>query len=54
MGMKGVFEMEAPEVEFLQYLIQRYLKAYGLDPAKMTVEELLHNISVNLTPIGGG
>ncbi|MEJ5186843.1 MAG: hypothetical protein WHT46_07170 [Candidatus Geothermincolales bacterium] len=46
--------METPEVEFLQYLIQRYLRAYGLDPAHITVEELLNNITMNLTPIGGG
>lgn len=52
--MKGVFEVETPEVEFLQYLLQRYLRAYGLDPSQMSVEELLHNISLNLTPIGGG
>jgi hypothetical protein len=52
--MKGGCNMENPEVEFLQYLLNRYIKSYGLDPSSLTVAELLDNINLNLTPIGGG
>lgn len=53
-NMKGGCNMENPEVEFLQYLLNRYIKSYGLDPSSLTVAELLDNINLNLTPIGGG
>ncbi|MDY6796162.1 MAG: hypothetical protein SWK76_12935 [Actinomycetota bacterium] len=46
--------METPEVEFLQYLITRYIKNNDLNPEQVTVAELLENININLTPIGGG
>lgn len=46
--------METPEMEFLLYLLTRYLKNNAIDPAKATVAELLKSINVNLTPIGGG
>lgn len=46
--------METPEIEFLLYLLNRYIKNNDLDAAKITVEELLENINVNLTPVGGG
>ncbi|MDD3719343.1 MAG: hypothetical protein PHP28_11850 [Actinomycetota bacterium] len=46
--------METPEIEFLLYLLTRYLKNNLIDPESTTVAELLGNINVNLTPIGGG
>lgn len=46
--------METPEIEFLLYLLTRYLNNYELNPAQITVDELMENINVNLTPIGGG
>ncbi len=46
--------METPEIEFLLYLLTRYIKNNGLEPAEISVAELLENIHVNLTPIGGG
>jgi hypothetical protein len=46
--------METPEIEFLLYLLNRYIKNNGLDASQATVAELLENINMNLTPIGGG
>ncbi len=46
--------METPELEFLLYMLTRYIKNYELKPANITVAELIENINVNLTPVGGG
>jgi hypothetical protein len=46
--------METPEMEFLLYLLNRYLKNNELDMSQVTVAELIENINMNLTPIGGG
>jgi hypothetical protein len=46
--------METPEVEFLLYLLTRYVKNNDLDVKQVTVTELVENINMNLTPIGGG
>ncbi len=46
--------METPEIEFMLYLLTRYIKTNGIDADKVTVAELMENINVNLTPIGGG
>ena len=46
--------METPEMEFLIYLLTRYINNNELNPAQITVDELLENINLNLTPIGGG
>jgi hypothetical protein len=46
--------METPEMEFLLYLLTRYIKNNSIEPANTTVEELISTINVNLTPIGGG
>ena len=46
--------METPEIEFLLYLLTRYVKNNSLDPAAVSVSELIDNINMNLTPIGGG
>lgn len=52
--VKGGKAMENPELEFLLYLLNRYVKNNDIDPAKLTVAELMENINVNLTPVGGG
>ena len=46
--------METPELEFLVYLLTRYITNNELNPAQITVDELIENINLNLTPIGGG
>lgn len=46
--------METPEIEFLLYLVTRYVKNNELDTSQTTVADLLENINMNLTPIGGG
>ncbi len=46
--------METPEVEFLLYLLTRYIKNNNIDAERVSVAELLENINLNLTPIGGG
>ncbi|MGQ9475945.1 MAG: hypothetical protein ACUVT4_07685 [Actinomycetota bacterium] len=51
---RGAANMEAPEVEFLLYLLTRYIRNNNIDPTKVSVAELMENINVNLTPIGGG
>jgi hypothetical protein len=46
--------VETPELEFLLYLLNRYIKNNDLDASQATVIELLDNINMNLTPLGGG
>ena len=46
--------METPEIEFLLYLLTRYVKNNELDASQATVADLFENINMNLTPIGGG
>lgn len=46
--------METPEIEFLLYLLTQYIKNNDLNPIQVTVTELLENINMNLTPLGGG
>jgi hypothetical protein len=51
---EGGCDMETPEIEFLLYLLSRYINNNDLNPAQLTVDELMENINLNLTPIGGG
>lgn len=46
--------VETPEMEFMLYLLTRYIKNNSLDPVKVSIEDLMKSINVNLTPIGGG
>jgi hypothetical protein len=46
--------VETPELEFMLYLLTRYVKNNSIDASKVSVAELLDNINLNLTPIGGG
>ena len=46
--------MEAPEMEFLQWLLKRFMDMNSIDPEKATVKELWEKLQEELTPIGGG
>ena len=46
--------MENPELEFLQYLLGRFIEMNDLDPETATLKDLLDKLSFDLTPIGGG
>lgn len=41
-------------MDFLQYLLNRFIAMEDLDPAKSTVQDLLDRLMQELTPIGGG
>ena len=43
--------METPEMEFLIYLLTRYLRAHELEPSQLTVSELIDKINRSLTPL---
>ncbi len=46
--------MENPELDFLQYLLTRFMAMQDIDPEKCTVKELMDSLLQELTPIGGG
>ncbi len=46
--------MEAPELEFLQWLLEKYIHDAGLDKGSATLADLLDALDEALTPIGGG
>lgn len=46
--------METPEIEFLQYLLRRFIEIREIDIEKTTVKSLLNQLDEELTPIGGG
>ncbi len=46
--------MENPEIEFLQWLLMRFIKDSDLDIETATLKDLIENLSRSLTPIGGG
>jgi hypothetical protein len=46
--------MENPEMEFLQYLLKRFIEMNEMDVEKASVKELLEKLNEELTPIGGG
>lgn len=46
--------MEAPEMEFLQWLLDRFIEMNDLDPEKASLKDLLERLRLELTPIGGG
>lgn len=45
--------MENPELEFLQYLLNRFISMRDV-PVDATVAQLLDSLDEELTPIGGG
>ncbi|MHB8896699.1 MAG: hypothetical protein ACYC99_16205 [Candidatus Geothermincolia bacterium] len=46
--------MENPEMDFLQYMLNRFIAMEDIDPEKCTVQDLLDRLMQELTPIGGG
>ncbi|MBU1672245.1 MAG: hypothetical protein KKF41_13345 [Actinobacteria bacterium] len=46
--------MENPELEFLHWLLRRFVDMNDLDVEKTTVKELFERLMEELTPIGGG
>lgn len=46
--------LENPELEFLQYLLKRFIEMRDIDLDKASLKDLLDNLSEELTPIGGG
>jgi hypothetical protein len=46
--------MESPEMEFLQWLMRRFVDMNEIDVERTSVAELLNKLDEELTPIGGG
>lgn len=46
--------MENPEIEFLQYLLNRFIEMNEIDVEKASLRYLLDRLNEELTPIGGG
>ena len=46
--------MENPEIEFLQWLLKRFIDMNEIYPDTATVKQLLDRLNEELTPIGGG
>lgn len=46
--------MGNPEMEFLQYLLKRFIEMNDMDIEKASVKDLLEKLNEELTPIGGG
>jgi hypothetical protein len=46
--------MESPEMEFLQWLLRRFVDMNEIDVERTSVAELLNKLDEELTPIGGG
>ena len=51
---KGGGTVEYPELDFLQYLLRRFVENEELDPAKCTIQDLIDRLLQELIPIGGG
>ena len=46
--------MENPELEFLQWLLMRFVREEGLNVDEMSLGDLLERLNRALTPLGGG
>jgi hypothetical protein len=46
--------VENPEIEFLQYLLNRFIEMNEIDVEKASLRYLLDRLNEELTPIGGG
>ena len=46
--------MENPEMDFLQYLLKRFIANEDIDVEKCTVKDMLDRLMEEMTPIGGG
>ena len=45
--------MENPEMEFLQWLLSKFVQMNDIDVETATLKEVLDKLSEELTPIGG-
>ena len=46
--------MENPEMEFLQWLLRRFVDMNEIDVERTTLVELMDKLNEELTPMGGG
>jgi hypothetical protein len=46
--------MENPEMDFLQYLLRRFIQMEDINVDECTVQDLMDRLLQELTPIGGG
>jgi hypothetical protein len=46
--------METPEMEFLQWLLKRFVDMNEIDVEHTTLGDLMEKLNEELTPIGGG
>lgn len=46
--------MENPELEFLQWLLMRFIKEEAIDIPATSLDELIDRLNRALTPLGGG
>jgi hypothetical protein len=46
--------MENPEMEFLQWLLKRFVDMNEIDVERTTLAQVLDKLNEELTPIGGG
>jgi|BarGraNGADG00312_2_1021985.scaffolds.fasta_scaffold90845_1 hypothetical protein len=50
----GGGKVENPEMEFLQWLLSKFIQMNDIDIETATLREVLDKLSLELTPIGGG
>ncbi|HEY5502670.1 MAG TPA: hypothetical protein VIJ97_05115 [Candidatus Anoxymicrobiaceae bacterium] len=46
--------MENPEMEFLQWLLGKFIQMNDIDVETAALKDVLDKLSLELTPIGGG
>ena len=46
--------VENPEMEFLQWLLRRFVDMNEIDVERTTLVELMDKLNEELTPMGGG
>jgi len=46
--------MEAPELEFFQWLLEKFIKSVGLEEKTASLSDLMEKLNDALTPMGGG
>ena len=53
-GFREVATVENPEMEFLQWLLNRFVTMNEIDVERTTLAQLMDKLNEELTPIGGG
>jgi len=46
--------VENPEMEFLQWLLSKFIQMNDIDVETAALKDVLDKLSLELTPIGGG